>query len=56
MRIALTFCILFLISACGIKATAEFLEGCEPTEMFVRESNPLSIHRVYDCTGVDRGD
>jgi len=33
----------------GMKSDRRNLEGCEPTTMYVYESNPLGVRQIYSC-------
>ncbi len=33
----------------GMKSDRTNLEGCEPTNLYVYESNPRGVHQIYEC-------
>ena len=33
----------------GFKSDRRNLEGCEPTNMYVWESNPRGVRQIYEC-------
>jgi len=33
----------------GMKSDRTSLEGCEPTNLYVYESNPRGVHQIYEC-------